>query len=240
MNAQETPTRKNYRSNRPLGGMILVIIGTMLLIHKMSPELLPHWLFTWPVILIAVGLYIGAKRSFQMGGWLIPLVIGVFFLIDESFFDLEFRQYIWPVIIIAIGLMMILRPRRRRWDDTMASGASADLSSGDTIDAQALFGGVKKNVISKNFKGGRIETFFGGTEVNLMQADFTGTAVLDFNVAFGGAKLYVPPQWNVKSEVSAILGGVEDKRVITPQTDTTKVLVLRGTVMFGGLELKSY
>ena len=95
-------------------------------------------------------------------------------------------------------------------------------------------------MISKNFKGGRIESMFGGTELNLMQADFTGTAVLDFNIAFGGVKLYVPPQWNVKSEVTAILGGVEDKRAITPQTDSTKVLLLRGSVMFGGLEIKSY
>lgn len=228
-----------YKRNRPMGGLILVIVGSLLLLHKVMPELMPGWLFTWPMILVAVGLYIGAKRSFQLGGWLVPLVIGVFFLIDQSFFDLTIRQYFWPLFIIGLGLMMILRPRRRNWEDKQA-GASSDLSSGDAVDIQTLFGGVKKNMISKNFKGGRIESMFGGTELNLMQADFTGTAVLDFNIAFGGVKLYVPPQWNVKSEVTAILGGVEDKRAITPQTDSTKVLLLRGSVMFGGIEIKCY
>jgi hypothetical protein len=39
----------------------------------------------------------------------------------------------------------------------------------------------------------------------------------------------------------AIFGGVEDKRdVHSLKIDRTKVLVLEGTCIFGGLEIKSY
>src|SRR5690349_22431252 len=40
------------------------------------------------------------------------------------------------------------------------------------IDVTAVFGGIKKNVLSKNFKGGDITSFMGGSEIDLSQADF--------------------------------------------------------------------
>ena len=56
---------------------------------------------------------------------------------------------------------------------------------------------------------------------------------------FGGAKFLVPANWVVKSEAVAILGGVDDKRNVA-QPEPGKQLVLKGFVMFGGIEIKSY
>ena len=111
----------------------------------------------------------------------------------------------------------------------------------DCVNATAVFGGVKKSVISKNFKGGEVVSVFGGTELNLTQADIQHPVVLDTTQIFGGTTLIVPSNWSVKSEVAAILGGVSDERMVAPTGyDPNKTLIIKGTALFGGLNIKSY
>lgn len=220
-----------------MAGIIVVMVGLAFLARK-ADYFLPYWLFSWPMILVVIGLYIGARHNFRLGGWMIVMLVGSVFLMDDvlNFFDFDLARYFWPVMIIVFGLTMIFRPRRRRditWDSTV--------SSEDVIDSTAVFGGSKTSVISKNFKGGEISTFFGGTDLNLMQADFQGTVIINTSTAFGGVKLLAPAHWNIKSEVVCIFGGIDDKRPIAKEgTDMNKTLVLRGTCMFGGFDIKSY
>ena len=110
----------------------------------------------------------------------------------------------------------------------------------DMIDITAVFSGVKKNILSKNFKGGDIMAFMGGAEVNLTQANFEGRIMIDAFNMFGGTKLIVPPDWDVQSEIVAIFGGVDDKRPPSAHHDPSKVVVLDGTCIFGGIEIRSF
>lgn len=229
---------QHNNSGRVLAGIILLIIGAAFFARE-AGVFLPRWLFHWPMILVAVGLFIGARRSFQFGGWIFPLAIGGIFLVDDIFddFDFDLYHYLWPSLFIFLGLYMIFKPRRKDWKNDWQTTATTD----DVIDATAVFGGTKSNIISKNFKGGEISTFFGGTDLDLMQADFQGTIVIQTATAFGGVKLIAPAHWNIKSEVVCILGGIDDKRPQAKEaTDMTKTLVLKGTCIFGGIEIKSY
>jgi predicted membrane protein len=231
-------TKRNRQSKKPIGGLVLILVGVGLLAHKLGLGL-PHWLISWPMILIVIGFFMGLRQSFHFGGWVVLIFLGLGFTIEKEFLDYDMRELFWPVAIILMGLFMLFRPGRKRFEKGFGA-ATADTSAGDFIDSSVVFGGIQKNIISKNFQGGRIENLFGGTDLNMSQADFTGTVVLDFNVAFGGVKLVVPPTWNVKNEVTVILGGIDDKRPIVPDTAQNKVLILRGTLMFGGIDLKSY
>ncbi|NOT75587.1 MAG: hypothetical protein HOP08_11705 [Cyclobacteriaceae bacterium] len=234
---QDNRNNKSSKSSgRSMGGLILVAIGVVIMADRMDLGL-PYWVTTWPMIPIAIGLYIGARQSFRVGGWLIPILVGVIALLQEEILDRDIRHLIFPTVIIAIGLYMIFRPKKTKWGK---NHITEDINDGDFLDSSILFGGAKKNIISKNFTGGRIENFFGGTDLNMMQADFKGTIVMDFNVAFGGVKILVPPQWNVKNEITAVLGGIDDKRPSVQDADPTKLLILRGSVMFGGVDIKSY
>ena len=143
---------------------------------------------------------------------------------------------VWPATIIAIGLYLILKPKKK---DFWGSIDSND----DMLDATALFGGVKKNIITKDFKGGEVTSIFGGSEIILAQADINGRVVLDVTTLFGGCKIIVPSHWQINSDgLTAIMGGIEDKRAImaSPNIDSNKVLVIKGVVMFGGIEIKSF
>ncbi len=120
------------------------------------------------------------------------------------------------------------------------AGSGYTYSSEDFIDTTSVFGGVHKKVVSKNFKGGDITTFLGGTEIDLSQADFTGMARLDVTQVMGGTKIIVPAHWEVRSEVTAIFAGFEDKRQQPAIVNPERVLIIEGTSIFGGIELKNF
>ena len=126
-------------------------------------------------------------------------------------------------------------------DDQSTPVGTDTYSSDDYVDTTSIFGGCKKNILTKDFKGGDVVNVFGGTELNLSQSDINGTAVLELTTIFGGTKLIVPSHWSVKSEAVTIFGGIEDKRQVSPSLDRPeKILLLKGTVIFGGIDIKSF
>ena len=120
----------------------------------------------------------------------------------------------------------------------------ADASDGDRIDMVAVFGGSRRVVISKNFRGGDGVAICGGMELNLLQADMVQTAVLDLVAICGGIKLLVPANWEVRSNVVHLFSGMDDKRSQQPGAamgpTPGKVLLLTGTCLFAGIEIRSF
>jgi predicted membrane protein len=80
--------------------------------------------------------------------------------------------------------------------------------------------------------------------LDFSQADIKDgeVAMLDITQMFGGVKLFVPANWVIKSDMTAILGGYDDKRSIAPTNfdGARKTLVIDGTCVFGGVEIKSF
>lgn len=241
--------RPSDRQNRFWTGMVFIIVGGFLFGKKWGIEL-PEWLFTWPMILILVGVVSGFKHRFQNMSWIILIGIGSIFLLDDIMSNWELRKYIWPLAFLGIGLLFILNPkknyyRNQRYTDpgdfAMSGQETENSSTEDVINSTSVFGGVKKVITSKQFKGGSITCFMGGAEYNLTQSDISGTVIIDITQIFGGTKLIVPPHWDIRTESVAIFAGIEDKRPVQPGSfDPNKILILRGTSIFGGIEIRSY
>ena len=65
--------------------------------------------------------------------------------------------------------------------------------------------------------------------------------ILDVFTLFGGTTLIVPANWKVQIDAVSILGGLNDKRrVAASELDQSKVLVIKGVVMLGGIDIKSF
>jgi len=244
---QDTGSTRRFANGRVWAGLIVITVGTLWIAREAGADI-PRWLFSGPMLLIALGVFIGTRHNFRNWVWLIPIGIGTALLADRYwFFEFNIKEFIWPSVVIIIGLVMIFRQKRKHqdgwidWKKTNIESANASLTGEeDMIDAVSVFGSTRKNILSKNFRGGEVVNFFGGTELNLSQADITTPIVLDMTQVFGGSKLIVPANWRIQSELVSVFGGVEDKRMIQPNIDPTKVLILRGTNVFGGLEIKSF
>jgi len=257
--------KKYNRGGRALGGLVLVALGALWLIHRMHLIFFPAWLFTWPMILIVIGIYVGARKGFSGGGWQVLLLIGGIFLLPNIYWyytDSSISEYTWPLAIIAIGLYMILRPRpnfnsarfQSRWkhhghafqnkpfeNKPFENWAGTQTSGDDYLEETSIFGGINRVVVSKNFKGGDVVNIFGGCDVNLTQADFNGTVTIDIVQIFGGAKIIVPTDWKVIIKTTSVFGGVEDKRppsLIKENPD--KTLIIEGTSIFAGVSIQCY
>lgn len=236
---------KKYRhtpTGKVLAGILLITVGGVLMARQLGVEF-PQWLFTWPMILILIGLYSGARHLFCNPSWVVLVAVGSVFLYDQMNPDINIATFIWPLLIIVMGLMMILKSKKRRiqWHDDAALDAdSSEDTTGDTIHTVAVFAGLKKNILSKNFKGGDITCVMGGAEINLMQADIEGKVILEVTQVLGGTKLLIPAHWEVQPEMMAVLGGIEDKRPMQNTTAPDKILILKGTSVLGGIEIKSF
>lgn len=239
-------------------GFILLIVGGVLLAREVGVPM-PRWLFTWEMLLVTIGFTIGVANRFRDFGWLIVTGIGLFFLMDDVY--PEVRQFVWPAIIIILGLIIILKPSKHKnymiqttitsdgppgreqapFTNTPALQATdSKKAKEDVLDLVAVFGAVKKVVFSKNFRGGEVVCVFGGSEINLTQADFEGIVKLEIVAIFGGAKLIVPANWQIRSEAAAILGGIDDKRDPAVSANSDKVLVLDGAAICGGIEISNF
>jgi len=249
------PRNPNRGQGRVWGALILITIGCFLILERMGLGA-PDWVFRWPMILIIIGVFVGFRHGFRGAGWLILMMIGGFFLVDDIIPDFSLHRYIWPLVIIFIGIAILVRPRRHpEWDKWKENWKNYDpgnkdwkerakqyghSSTEDFIDATAVFGGVHKSIVSKDFKGGDITILMGGSEINLSQADINGVVVMDITQIMGGTKLIVPPNWEIRSNITSVFGNVEDKRQKDRITNPDKVLVIDGTSIFGGIEIKNY
>jgi predicted membrane protein len=255
---------KAHRRGKIMGGLLIVSIGSLFLARELGVEM-PFWLFSWKMLLIGIGIVLAVKHKFLHPGWIILVAVGGTFLMTDIYPELNIKPILWPILVIMAGLFIIFKPRRkmrnihmhhrRHWKEWHQHRHSdharlyqnymdrEEPSKEDYIDSTALMAGVKKIVLSKNFKGGEITNVFGGTELNLTQADFEGKVSLEITQVFGGTKLIVPANWEIKSELAVTaFGSVEDKRAIQPAVtgEPTKVLVITGTTVFGGIDIRSY
>ncbi|MFO0358673.1 MAG: LiaF transmembrane domain-containing protein [Sphingobacteriaceae bacterium] len=245
----------NNRRGKIAGGVLIVLLGSLYLARELG-AMIPYWVFSWKMFLIMMGLVVGIKSSFKRPMWFVLIAIGSAFLISDFNPDWNIKPIIWPIALIVIGLVMIFKPRRQfsqqKWEKwqkyTGYSGGmhgceKKNFTSNDNyIFSSSFMGGVKKIVITKDFKGGEISNVFGGAEYDLSQADITETATLEINQVFGGTKLIVPSSWEIKSELVAVFGGIDDKRpIMSPNSlSSNKILILKGTTYFGGIDIRSY
>ena len=227
-------------NKRVITGAIFLILGVLLTLDNLDivSFRLPDYLFGWYTTLIVIGLFIAFVRE-KVGFGITLIIIGSIFMIDEMAyyfywdFDIGDVFRLWPLVFVAIGASLIFR--KNRLDKYEKKNMIED--DEDMVDEIAIFSGAERNITSKQFKGGKLTAIFGGTELNLMNADLAqGTNILDVFCMFGGTDIRVPADMNVKIKVTAIFGGFSDERKVLAENENNagKELVIKGLVLFGG------
>lgn len=221
-------------------GWIILGIGLFLLLKEFNLFNL-RWKEIWPYLLLVTGLAIGLRNRFRNHTWWILIFIGLVNIIPRfEIFNISSASLVLPVAFIIGGALILLGSRRGT-----RCGRTVQVVSHDDqkINIDVYFGGRKEFITSKEFRGGKVNINFGGVELNLMQADSTEQPmVLETQTAFGGLELIIPSHWELRNEVETTVGNVEDQRQFRKSHtgDPQPTLVLKGSVHFGSIEVKSY
>ncbi len=224
-----------------LGGLLMIFGGLLLLFNfSIIPYEYKQYIFTWQMIPIVIGLVSLFSNEDKTTG-IILIAVGMFFYLPEfHWFSYDLKRLFWPGIFILVGFLIIFR---RPFDVGKKKVIDDPGADHDYIDDLAVFGGGDRVITSKNFKGGKVTSIFGGSNFDFYNAELSsGKNVIDVFSLFGGCKFMVPGDWRVKVEVTSIFGGFSDKRKTMPSVnvDSEKILQIRGVVLFGGGEIKSF
>ncbi|WP_104382696.1 LiaI-LiaF-like domain-containing protein [Sphingobacterium sp. HMA12] len=109
---EKEPIIPNSNNSRNIVGAIVIIVGIFLLLNNLNlGNWFPNWLFSWPTILIIIGLVIGVNSQFQKKSAIILLIIGGASLISRMM-RTDFGSVTVPIIIISLGIYFIMSKRK--------------------------------------------------------------------------------------------------------------------------------
>jgi predicted membrane protein len=219
-------------------GLIVATLGVVFLLDNLGYPAARGALAYWPVILIAIGAskLLQARHVPDAVGASIWALAGTWILLNNlDLIDLSFWRGVrtfWPLILVGVGLSLLWRAVSGRKDDFRTT------DSRDLIRANVFLGGVKRTSTSRDFQGAEATAILGGVQLDLRDAVILKEAAIDLFAMWGGVEVRVPENWAMDIRVTPILGGVEDKTRPTADANAPR-LVIRGTVMMGGVEVKN-
>ncbi|EIM75440.1 cell wall-active antibiotics response protein [Nitritalea halalkaliphila LW7] len=133
---------------------------------------------------------------------------------------------------------------QKEQDQASVHMEESEVQALESLHINALFTGIERRLPVGSFSGGKFSVYFAGVELDLSNTQLDREVSLHVDVAFGGVKLILPQDWQVDIISTHIFAGVEDKRMPRfPHQKARKSagrLLITGSVLFGGIELKSY
>jgi predicted membrane protein len=224
-----SPRRGRGITPRLLLGLAIMLAGVLLALDNLGLMDASVFFRFWPVILIALGVVklTTAARGGRPQGGVFWIILGGGLLA----FNLGYLNWprLWAFLFVFVGASIVWRAIRRPLPKS---------EPGTGIDMMALLGGAKTVSNSPDFRGGQAFAFMGGCEIDLRRARIVqGEVALDVFAFWGGIEIRVPEEWEVVNRVNAVLGGSDNKTRIEP--GTRQRLVLTGTVIMGGVEVKN-
>ncbi len=120
------------------------------------------------------------------------------------------------------------------------SGPTQQTLTEDEINITSSFSGTSSRVTSQNFRGGTVNTNFGGVQLDLTGAALADNeANLEVKAFVGGVEITVPEGWDVQAGITATFGGISDERNHAgSHSEGAPRLTITGTATAGGIKIK--
>jgi len=252
----------DHASSRATGrlvmGGLLIFVGVLFTLDNFGIVRAGDLFQYWPLLLVGAGLtkILQSRQSEHRTAGFILLAVGVIFLL-RTFDVVWFRvRDLWPLLFVVVGGLLIWRAARRRTPgetpgERALAGAREGLAAsraqqegpvdaGSVLNEFAFMGGGERVVRSQDFRGGEVTAILGGFEIDLRGAGIVGdSATIEVFAFWGGIELRVPEDWNVAVHGTPILGAVVNSAKAGIGTVPSKTLVVRGTAVMGGVEVKN-
>lgn len=253
---QDFPSHAGF--GKILVATLFILAGGLLFAHNMG-FITEEWfdlLVAWHSLFIISGIYSVVRQRYVFGS--ILLLIGIYLLGSKlMLFPDNAQAMLWPLVLVFIGLLFLKPHNHKNWDrrgmhirrkmaQKMANrkmGVQEEQqcqSEDGFLYSTNSLGAVRHVVLDELFKGARISTYFGGTTIDLRHTQLApGETYMDVDCNWGGIELFIPSDWKIQIKCNCFCGGCEDKRWQgAPRKEEGCILIIRGNVSFGGLEIK--
>ncbi len=242
-------------------GLVLMFIGIVFLGFNFGliPYAMKSVIISWQMLLILIGVIHLFKQRFISGTVLI--FVGGFFIIPKIIpgLDVNFVHVFWPLLLIGAGIVILLqrlfganwshetwtrdwqtRGHRMRHKHYRYYSNSNVKGNTEGFSKNSVFASGDHIVLDPEFKGGELNAVFGGLSLDLRRTNLpVGETRLDVNAVFGGITIFVPADWYIETHLDAVFGGFKDNRMPKEPLDTTKKLIITGSCVFGGGEIRN-
>nr|WP_315466459.1 DUF5668 domain-containing protein [uncultured Undibacterium sp.] len=230
---------KNVNSQqRLILGAFIIIIGALALLDNLRIFNTRDLLQFWPTVFVVAGAIklsqANTRSGYIIGGGLIAA--GTIITLNRlGVINFRMRDW-WPLLMIGAGLLVIFKDKATNLFQDLQRNTTP--STNDSyLDIVAVMSGHQGNIASGDFRGGAITAIMGGAELDLRNAVIQTEAVLNVTAFWGGITLKIPSDWTVVNNGFAFLGGIDDSSV--PSMNANKRLIITGTAVMGGVEIKN-
>jgi hypothetical protein len=230
---KEDAVRETQRiTGRMVWGLVVLTLGVLWTLDNLGQidaSLVLQW---WPLVPLVWGLLLvsginGPRKA--RAGW-IWTAVGVLSILRPLGLARADLFDFWPLLLVFIGGSLVYRS----WQG--APGIRAD---GPRIDVSAILAGTQRKVVTERFASADVNSVIAATTLDLRPAKLVdGHGEVDVYAMWGGIDLLVPREWRVVSEVTPILGVFQDTTVV-PEDPNAPTLLIRGSVVMGGIEVRN-
>ncbi|GGX05259.1 MULTISPECIES: LiaI-LiaF-like domain-containing protein [Undibacterium] len=223
-------------------GAFIIAFGALALLDNLHIFNTRDLIQFWPAVFIVIGA-IKLSQANTRSGYIIGggfITAGVIITLNRiGIINFRMRDW-WPVLMIAGGLLIIFKDKANQVFKGFGEEAfknNATNSSDNHLDVVAVMSGHQGNIASSDFRGGAVTAIMGGAELDLRNAVIQTEAVLNVTAFWGGITLKIPSDWTVVNNGFAFLGGIDDSSI--PSMNANKRLIITGTAVMGGVEIKN-
>jgi predicted membrane protein len=219
--------KQNFSEGNLILGAILILIGGVALLNALDIRYqIPSWLLRWEYIPIAAGIYSGSKRNFGAPySWLIPIAVGVIFLIG-AYTSLDVWRIAIPLGLMSVGFIVL----------TGAFGKNAEKKN------------INQSTYENNYSNTSEHQYHEYTDVNTDQKSNTNFSAEPINSTtenatpqfvnirgiLGGVTQTISSKAVAGGDITVIMGGAELNFL---DADIKAPIVINLTLLMGGTTL---
>ena len=240
------------KSTKIVWGVALIIIGAIIALDRLNVISFDVIFDGWWTLFIIVPCAIGLFQRQSVTGNLIGVIVGVtLFAVHRGWLNWDLvGDMIFPVILVAVGAGIIFTKKEKETFDELEKEETLienpvineEVSFSNTPETKKLnvffaFSGGKSVVNGDKVTGGDVTAIFGGSDCDLTNAVFQGVTQLNVNAIFGGVKLILPENVNVKINPTSIFGGTTNNRN-SANNENAPTVYVNAFSMFGGIKIQ--
>lgn len=224
-------------------GLALIAAGVLWILNILGVLCFEFSTRGWWTLFIIIPCLCALFSDNDKVGPCIGLGIGVLLLLAAR--DIIDWSMMWQmalaVIVIGLGVQLLFINssnsgcchKSKVYDYKTISREGKDIRS-----VTSSFGKQYLSFSGEKFDGAEVDSSFGALTLDLRGAIVEGETFIDLNVSFSGVTIIVPDGMAVKVAVTSGFGGVSDNRRLRVQ-EGSPVVILTGSVGFGGVEIKN-